>query len=251
MCIRDSLLDGPFAALRNTHKFELVLRLPLMLAAAQGLTVAGAGLRRMRAPRFLAPLLVNSLVILVSAPAIVGGMALPEGYVAIPAHWYQAAAWLDRQSAPGTVLVVPASSYADFTWGSTKDEPLQALMRRPFAVRDAVPLGSAGSTRLLDEIQSQLGQGQGGPGLRSLLERAGVRYVVARNDLRLDAQGDPLIAVHESLAESGISRVAQFGPPTGSQVDNPTRTVDERTLVPCLLYTSPSPRDRTRSRMPS
>jgi arabinofuranan 3-O-arabinosyltransferase len=226
------LLDGPLAALRNTHKFELVLRLPLMLAAAQALTFGGVRLRAMRAPRFLAPVLVTSLVILVTSPAIVGGMARPDGYVAIPAHWYQAAAWLDHQSAPGTVLVVPASSFADFTWGSTKDEPLQALMRRPFAVRDAVPLGSAGSTRLLDEIQSQLGQGQGGPGLRSLLERAGVRYVVARNDLRLDAQGDPLIAVHESLAESGISRVAQFGPPTGSKVDNPTRTVDERTLVP-------------------
>jgi len=226
------MLDGPLAALRNTHKFELVLRLPLMLAAAQALTFGGVRLRAMRAPRFLAPVLVTSLVILVTSPAIVGGMARPDGYVAIPAHWYQAAAWLDHQSAPGTVLVVPASSFADFTWGSTKDEPLQALMRRPFAVRDAVPLGSAGSTRLLDEIQSQLGQGQGGPGLRSLLERAGVRYVVARNDLRLDAQGDPLIAVHESLAESGISRVAQFGPPTGSQVDNPTRTVDERTLVP-------------------
>jgi len=226
------LLDGPFAALRNTHKFELVLRLPLMLAAAQALTVGGLRLRAMRAPRFLAPVLVTSLMMLVTAPAIAGGMALPDGYVAIPAHWYAAAAWLDHQSVPGTVLVVPASSFADFTWGSTKDDPLQALMRRPVAVRDAVPLGSAGSTRLLDEIQRQLGQGLGGPGLRSLLVRAGVRYVVARNDLRLDAQGDPLIAVHQSLAESGIDRVAEFGPPTGSQVDNPTRTVDERTLVP-------------------
>jgi arabinofuranan 3-O-arabinosyltransferase len=226
------LLDGLLSPLRNTHKFELVLRLPLMLAAAQALTIGGLRLRALRAPRFLAPVLVTSLVILVAAPAIVGGTARPDGYVAIPAHWYAAAAWLDHQSAPGTVLVVPASSFADFTWGSTKDEPLQALMRRPFAVRDAVPLGSAGSTRLLDEIQRELGQGLGGPGLHALLVRAGVRYVVARNDLRLDAQGDPLIAVHQSLAESGIDRVAQFGPPTGSQVDNPTRTVDERTLVP-------------------
>ena len=226
------LLDGPLAALRNTHKFEVVLRLPLMLALAQALSVGGERLRAMEAPRLLTPVLVTSLVVLVTAPAIVGGLARPEGYVAIPAHWHQAAAWLDQQSSPGTVLVVPAASFADFTWGSTKDEPLQALMRRPFAVRDAVPLGSAGSTRLLDEIQRQLGQGMGGPGLRSLLVRAGVRYVVARNDLRLDAQGDPLIALHESLAESGITRVAEFGPPTGSRVDNPTLTVDERTLVP-------------------
>lgn len=226
------LLDGSLAPLRNTHKFELVLRLPLMLAAAQGLTVGGARLRALRAPHFLAPVLATSLVVLVAAPAIVGGMARPDGYVAIPAHWYAAAAWLDHQSAPGTVLVVPASSFADFTWGSTKDEPLQALMRRPFAVRDAVPLGSAGSTRLLDEIQRRLGEGMGGPELRSLLTRAGVRYVVVRNDLRLDAQGDPSIAVHQSLAQSGIDRVAEFGPPTGSHVEDLTRTVDERTLVP-------------------
>jgi arabinofuranan 3-O-arabinosyltransferase len=226
------LLDGPLAPLRNTHKFELVLRLPLMLAAAQALTVAGARLRALSAPRLLGPVLVTSLVILVTAPAIVGGMALPEGYVAIPAHWYQTAEWLDRQSAPGTVLVVPASSYADFTWGSTKDEPLQALMRRPLAVRDALPLGSAGSTRVLDEIQRRLGQGMGGPELQALLVRAGVRYVVVRDDLRLSAQGDPLIAVHQSLAESGISRVADFGPPAGSAVESPTFTVDERTFVP-------------------
>ena len=227
-----AMLDGPLAALRNTHKFELVLRLPLILAVAAALSVGGERLGAMRTPRLLVPAMVTSLVILVTAPAIAGGMARPEGYVSIPAQWYAAAAWLDRQSAPGAVLVVPAASFADFTWGSTKDEPLQALMRRPFAVRDALPLGSAGSTRLLDEIQRQLGQGLGSSGLRSLLVRAGVRYVVARNDLRLDAQGDPSIAVHQSLAESGIARVADFGPPVGSQVDDPTLTVDERTLVP-------------------
>lgn len=226
------LLDGPLAALRNTHKFELVLRLPLMLAAAQALTVGGERLSAVRLPRLLAPVLVTSLVVLVTAPAIVGGMARPEGYVAIPAHWYQAAAWLDRQTSPGTVLVVPAASFADFTWGSTKDEPLQALMRRPFAVRDALPLGSAGSTRQLDEIQRQLGEGVGGPELRSLFARAGVRYLVARNDLRLDAQADPLIALHQSLAESGIERAAEFGPPSGSRQEGPMLTVDERTLVP-------------------
>jgi arabinofuranan 3-O-arabinosyltransferase len=226
------LLDGSLAGLRNTHKFDLVLRLPLMVAAAQALTVGGTRLRALRLPHLLAPVLVSCLLVLVTAPAIVGGTARPEGYVAIPAHWYQAAAWLDHQTSPGTVLVVPAASFADFNWGSTKDDPLQALMRRPFAVRDGVPLGSAGSTRLLDEIQGQLGQGMGGPRLHAMLVRAGVRYVVARNDLRLDAQGDPSIAVHQSLAQSGIARVAEFGPPTGSRVDDPTRTVDERTLVP-------------------
>lgn len=226
------LLDGPLAALRNAHKFELVLRVPLMLAAAQALTLVGVRLHAMKVPRLLAPVLLTSLVTLVTAPAIVGGMALPEGYAAIPAHWYQTAEWLDHQRGPGTVLVVPASSFADFTWGSTKDEPLQALLHRPMAVRDALPLGSAGSTRQLDEIERRLGLGLGGPELQALLVRAGVRYVVVRDDLRQSAQGDPLIALHQSLAESGILRVADFGPPAGSPVESPTFTVDERTFVP-------------------
>jgi arabinofuranan 3-O-arabinosyltransferase len=203
-----------------------------MLATAQALSLVGVRLHAMKVPRLLAPVLLTSLVILVTAPAIVGGMALPGGYTAIPAHWYQTAAWLDHRSGPGTVLVVPASSFADFTWGSTKDEPLQALMRRPMAVRDALPLGSAGSTRQLDEIERRLGQGLGGPELHALLVRAGVRYVVVRDDLRQNAQGDPLIALHQSLAESGISRVADFGPPSGSASESPTFTVDERTFVP-------------------
>ena len=125
--VLQDLLDGPLAPLRNTHKFELVLRLPLMLAAAQALTVGGVRIRALRAPQFLAPVLATSVVILVAAPAIVGGMARPDGYVAIPAHWYAAAAWLDHQSAPGTVLVVPAASFADFTWGSTKGRAAAGL----------------------------------------------------------------------------------------------------------------------------
>ena len=35
------------------------------------------------------------------------------------------------------------------------------------------------------------------------------------------------------------------------QVPNPKKTGAAHPVIPCLLYTSPSPRDRTRSRMPS
>ena len=34
-------------------------------------------------------------------------------------------------------------------------------------------------------------------------------------------------------------------------VNNPKRSIGDSTIKSCLLYTSPSPRDRTRSRMPS
>ena len=130
------------------------------------------------------------------------------------------------------MLVVPAASFADFTWGSTKDEPFQSLLKRPMAVRDAVPLGSAGTTRWLDEVERRLGSGVGDETLQQALVRAGVKYVVVRNDLRFDAQVSPTIAVHESLDESGIKRVAYFGPPTGSSIEQLGLTLDERTRLP-------------------
>ncbi|GAB2640392.1 alpha-(1-_3)-arabinofuranosyltransferase [Kribbella swartbergensis] len=226
------LLDGPLAALRNTHKFELVVRLPLTLAAAHALsrTAVWATARGVR--RRVVPVLVGCLIVSVATPAIFGQLPRREGYDAIPAHWHEAATWLDSQTTSGSVLVVPAASFADFTWGSTKDEPFQALLKRPMAVRDAVPLGSAGATRWLDEVERRLGTGVGDQTLRQALARAGVRYVVVRNDLRYDAQVTPTLAVHESLAESGIERVAYFGPATGSTIEQPGVTVDGRTRLP-------------------
>ena len=226
------LLDGPLAALRNTHKFELVVRLPLTLAAAHALTrLTSWGLAR-GIHRRVVPILAACLIISVATPAAFGQLPRPEGYEAIPAHWKDAATWLDTQPTSGSVLVVPAASFADFTWGSTKDEPFQSLLKRPMAVRDAVPLGSAGTTRWLDEVERRLGSGVGDETLQQTLVRAGVRYVVVRNDLRYDAQVSPTIAVHESLDESGIKRVAYFGPPTGSSLEQPGLTLDERTRLP-------------------
>ena len=40
------------------------------------------------------------------------------------------------------------------------------------------------------------------------------------------------MAVHESLDESGLKRVAYFGPPTGSSIEQPDLTLDEHTRLP-------------------
>ena len=227
------LLDGPLAPLRNLHKFELVVRIPLLLGAVHALGVAGRAQVIRQLPRAILGTSVALLVLAAAAPAATASLTRPGGYAAIPDHWYQAARWLDDQPGDGSVLVVPAASFADFTWGSTKDEPLQALLnRRSFAVRDAVPLGSAGTTRLLDEIERRLGTGMGSTALRRALNDAGVRYIVVRNDLSTEARPEGPIQVHEALGESGIRRVASFGPPTGSPIESQTLTVDERTALP-------------------
>jgi arabinofuranan 3-O-arabinosyltransferase len=230
--VMQPLLDGVLAAARNTHKFELVVRLPLALGLVQGLAAAARAARRARLAPWLAPVMAASCLLATGAPALAGTLARPEGYAAIPQHWRDAAGWLDAQPGPGTVLVTPGAGFADFTWGSTKDEPLQALMQRPFAVRDAVPLGSAGATRVLDGIEDRLSSGQGGPGLRTALRSAGIRYVVVRNDLRADAAGNVGLLLHQALADAGLTRAASFGPRVGQAAETPTQTVDSRTRLP-------------------
>lgn len=238
------LLDGPLAALRNTHKFELVVRLPLVLLLASALSQAARWARHAQLHRTLVPFVAGCLIVAVGAPALAATLPRPGGYEQIAPHWEEAADWLDAQPGPGTVLVAPAAPFADFTWGSTRDEPLQALMERPFAVRDAVPLGGAGSTRWLDEIQRRLGSGDGGPDLAQALARGGIGWVVVRNDLALTAGNTPQIAPHQALVASGLERVAEFGPPVGPAGESDNFTVRQRTILPTpsvQIYAVPDP----------
>ena len=54
-----------------------------------------------------------------------------------------------------------------------------------------IPLGGIESTRLLDVIEERLATGRSSPSLSALLARAGIRYVVARNDLDWRRTGSP------------------------------------------------------------
>lgn len=238
------LLDGPLAPLRNTHKFELVVRLPLVLLLAASLTRAARWARDVEVHRGLVPFATACLIAGVAAPALAATLPRPGGYEQIAPHWVEVANWLDAQPGEGTVLVVPAASFAEHTWGTTRDEPLQALMERPFAVRDAVPLGGAGSTRWLDEIQRRLGSGDGGPDLAAALARGGIGWVVVRNDLALGVQETPPVAPHQALTASGLERVADFGPPVGPAGESAQHTVRQRTIVPTpsvQVYAVPDP----------
>ncbi|AXG13240.1 DUF3367 domain-containing protein [Intrasporangium calvum] len=225
------LLDGPLAPLRNLHKFELVIRIPLLLGLAHVLTKVGKDAWA-RTGQVVMAVIAAVFVVISAAPGLASALPRSGSYPAIPGYWHQTAKWLDDKTELGSVLIVPAAPFADFSWGAPRDEPLQALMSRPFVVRDAVPLGGAGSIRLLDEIERRLRSGSGSPELRRSLVKAGIRFVVVRNDLSVQARTAEPIAVHEALQESGIKRVALFGPPAGSPWETEHLTVDERTLLP-------------------
>lgn len=234
-----AFLDGPGAAFRNTHKFELVIRVPLTVGLGWGLVALRRSTRRWGMPRGLIRLAVVSVVVMTSAPGINGLLPRDEGYPAIPGYWREAVAWLDENATVGTTLAVPGASFADFVWGSTKDDPLQALSQRPFVTRDAVPLGTAGTTRWLDDIEADMRAGQGGIALRTALQLAGITHVLVRNDLRADASGAPggiLVRVHQALEAAGLVRAATFGPPMANPPGLPSETrhetVDQRSRLP-------------------
>ena len=227
-----SLLDGPLAPLRNVHKFDLVLRLPLVLGLAflvDGLvarvgeersatdgSAAGSGVARLSA-RVIAGTAVLA-VLGAALPAVAGRITPGGGFTSVPGYWTQAAAWLGEHPSQGTSLLAPGSSFADYVWGSPQDEPMQSLATSRWAVRDAVPLTPAGNIRMLDAVEQRLAQGEPSPGLATYLRRAGVGYLVVRNDLARSPDVPDPVLVHQVVDRSpGLRRVATFGPAIGGE----------------------------------
>ncbi len=219
------LLDGVLAPFRNVHKYDVLLRLPLAL----GLAAAAADVRLPKAPR-IRPVAVLAALAVVGAASPALTDLQPRGtYVGLPDYWQQTADFLQtRDPVAGRAMVVPAAPFGDYAWGRPQDEPLQALARSPWVVRDAVPLGGPGVTRVLDVVEEVLRSGRGSPALAPFLARAGVRHLVVRNDLDANATGStrPLV-VHAALAASpGLAKVAAFGPPVGAGFGSGALVVD-------------------------
>ena len=220
------LLDGVLAPLRNVHKFDVLLRLPLslgfmvavaaLLVRADGWTVS-ARTAVPRAARVLAVVGCSTLVAVAALPVLGGGLATGRSFTEVPNYWRDASAWLGDQS-NSRALVVPASSFATFLWGRTNDEPFQALGDTAWSVRDSVPLSTAGNIRLLDEISAQIESGRGSDSLAALLGRAGFSHVVMRNDLDPGTAETPRSTIVRSalLSSPGLTKVAVFGPGGGS-----------------------------------
>ncbi|HNO39257.1 MAG TPA: alpha-(1-_3)-arabinofuranosyltransferase, partial [Marmoricola sp.] len=229
----NNMLDGPLSALRNVHKFDPIVRLPMVLSLAWVFEQSLAIARRGRAGRSAlgwgrralaegAAVAIPALIVLVSigasAPAILMRIT-PVGDVhEIPGYWHEAVNWIDEQHSSGTTLLAPGSSFATYLWGSTRDEPISFLSSRPWAVRNSIPLAPAGNIRMLNAIQDRLVQGRGSTGLADYLRRAGVRFILVRNDLQKGVGLVDPVLVHQALADSpGISQVRTFGPVVGGQ----------------------------------
>ncbi|MGY2076588.1 alpha-(1-_3)-arabinofuranosyltransferase domain-containing protein [Blastococcus sp. SYSU DS0828] len=222
-------LDGVLAPLRNVHKFEPVLRLPLVLGLAHLLAVLLRRAREHRTARSGRPawwgragregaraaLALLALALLATtSPALADRIPAQGAFVAIPSYWQETADYLADAQPSGRALLVPGSSFATYAWGSTGDEPLQALAESPWEVRSAIPLTPPAHIRLLDAVEERLARGAGSAGLTRFLARAGISHLVLRNDLDAGPAGATRPAlVRQALRDSpGIELVAEFGP---------------------------------------
>lgn len=223
------LLDGVLSPLRNVHKFDPVIRLPLVLGLAfvvdraleswTHLRAAGTGpsaMARLNIAAFVG--MVLAVVAGASLPALQGRLEPARATLEVPDYWAQTADWLAQNSEGGTALVVPGKPFADYLWGELQDEPLQHLADSRWAVRNVIPLTPPGNIRWLDGVEDRLAQGDGSAGLTAYLRRAGVEFLVVRNDLQRSTDTPDPVLVHQAIAQSpGLSLVTSFGPPVGGR----------------------------------
>lgn len=213
-----SALDGPLGAFRNVAKFEPVLLLPLAL----GLAAALAAVPRRRLWTVLAATGTAAVVLVAALPLVQGDLPQRGSFERIPSQWRQLSDFLGRHSHRANSLLVPGSPFGEYNWGRPLDEPMQALASSPWSARNLIPLGGVGSTALMDAFENQLQNPVSAPGLERALARAGIRYVVARNDLDWRRANAPRpVEVREALVAAGLHRVTSFGKPLGRHARGP------------------------------
>ncbi len=215
----DSLLNGVLAPLRNISKIEPMVSLVMAIALMHALTVIKPSRYGGEYGRAIALGRVVICVIVGTGPLLLGNFYPAGGFSSIPPYWTQAANWIGAHAGQTNTLYLPGTAFGQYTWGNTLDEPIWSLASSPWAIRSIIPLGSKGSTLLLTEIDRVLQDGEPVPGFADYLARAGIKYIVVRNDINDTATGAPSPLTIENIlnAEAGIKYVTSFGgylPPT-------------------------------------
>ncbi len=232
-------LDGIGTPLRNVHKFDLLVRLPLTIGVAAScqaiLPPAITATPRhaqpshwlnpshlltfvLRPPKPQQPLAAPTarharttrdsrraaaagmvLIALAATAPAWSGRLLPHGsYQNVPEYWQEAADFLNENAQGTRTLILPASSFARQTWGWTRDEPAQALLSVPWAVRDAIPLVDPETIRGLDGMSFFPTENN--------LARHGIGAVIIRHDLFND---DSLMSAERLFPHAKTKRFGQ------------------------------------------
>lgn len=224
--VRD-LLDGGLAPLRNVHKLDPVVRLPLALGLAHlvGLVVARRGTRlgqrgdrRRRQHVARAAVVGVGALLVATAWPVLTGTSRQAGWGEVPVEWRQAAVYLGERADAGRTWVLPGSGFGRQTWGRTVDEPLQPLARAAWVTRSQVPLVPQQTMRYLDALETRVSDGRGSPALADALARAGIAHVLLRHDLDTAVTSAPPVErVAAALRQSpGLTLVESFDEDSGA-----------------------------------
>lgn len=225
-----TLLNGPLSALRNVFKIEPALAVVLALGIAH---VLYRGVWPRAAARRTACAAAVLVLVGMGLPYLSGKVLQPGSFSQVPSYWQQAATWLGSHNKAETTLVVPADSHGIYTWGQPIDEPLEPLARSPWVQRNLVPFSGGGVSDLLNGAEQAIESGTASPGLPGYLARAGIRYVLVRNDLDPAQLGyTPPTVVHAALEESGFTRVAAFGQPAPAGPAGPGTALQVEAIEP-------------------
>jgi arabinofuranan 3-O-arabinosyltransferase len=219
---RQDWLDTPLAPFRNAHKFDPLIRVPLALGLAHLVTVAARGDDRRDRGEILrrhgVTLVAGVAVVGVAAPVWLARLPAPGSFERIPPYWFAAARWLENQPGHQRALAVPARAFGDYIWGHPHDDVLEPIAESPWAVRNVIPLATAGNIRMLDAVTGVLEGGMPSAQLANFLANQGVTLLVVANDLdpSTTAAPDPVL-LHQTLDRSpGLTKVATFGPSLGT-----------------------------------
>ncbi|HRD63064.1 MAG TPA: alpha-(1-_3)-arabinofuranosyltransferase family protein, partial [Nocardioides sp.] len=229
---RTALLDGVLAPLRNLHKFDVVLRIPLVLGLAHALAVLPELLRTpespgaSRAAAFSVRAMAVLALVALALPWAQDRIAPRQGVDAVPNYWQAAADYLRETDDGTTALELPASAFGVYTWGNTHDDVLQGLAQSSWAVRNVIPLAQPGNVEFLDAVTRTVESGRPSRTLAPYLAQNGVGSLVVRNDLDRFQTGAPDPSyVRAVLQQSpGLVLERSFGPTLGAPAVEVTKT---------------------------
>ncbi len=217
---RSELLDGALAPLRNLHKFDVVLRIPLVLGLAHLLSAMPALLQGRSGRWGVGAIRLATVLALVSLalPWLHDSIAPRDGVESVPEYWTEVADYLQTTDEGTVSLVVPASAFGVYTWGNTHDDVFQGLAESPWSVRNVIPLAQPGNVVFLDAVTRYLESGHPSPAFARFLAANGVGRLVVRNDLQRFQTGAPDPTYVASLLDRapGIVRAESFGPTVGA-----------------------------------
>jgi arabinofuranan 3-O-arabinosyltransferase len=233
---RTEWLDQALAPVRNLHKFDVVLRIPLvlglvyLLAELPGLLVGRLGRLGLGALRAATVLALVTLAL----PWLHDNIAPRNGVEEVPGYWPEVAEHLERTDDGSVALVVPAAAFSVYSWGNTKDDILQGLAESPWAVRNVIPLAQPGNVVFLDAVTRFLESGHPSREFARFLADNGVGRLVVRNDLERFQTSAPDPSYVASLLQQtpGIELTESFGPTLGAPaLSHPEEDSDVRVIA--------------------